>query len=91
MNPNQALWDKGDFTEIAAFMRESGQAVAASLGTTAGLRVLDLGCGDGTMPLAQHGAGAERVALDKDQYVFRSPDQDAAQLSTCSAGFMAPP
>ncbi len=90
MNPNQALWEKGDFTEIAAFMRESGQAVAASLGTTAGLRVLDLGCGDGTMPLAQHGAGAERVALDKDQYVFRSPDQDAAQFIDLFRRFYGP-
>jgi SAM-dependent methyltransferase len=64
MNPNQALWEKGDFTEIAAFMRESGEAVAASLGATAGLRVLDLGCGDGTtaMPLAQQ--GAEVVGID---------------------------
>src|SRR5256885_12905802 len=23
-NPNRALWEKGDFTEIAAFMRQSG-------------------------------------------------------------------
>ena len=64
MNPNQALWEKGDFAEIAAFMRESGEAVAASLGATAGLRVLDLGCGDGTtaVPLAQQ--GAEVVGID---------------------------
>ena len=27
MNPNKALWEKGDFTEIAAFMRQSGEAV----------------------------------------------------------------
>ena len=27
MNPNKALWEKGDFTQIAAFMRESGEAV----------------------------------------------------------------
>jgi len=23
VNPNKALWEKGDFTEIAAFMRQS--------------------------------------------------------------------
>jgi ubiquinone/menaquinone biosynthesis C-methylase UbiE len=45
MNPNKALWEKGDFTEIAALMRESGEAVAKSLGITTPLRVLDLGCG----------------------------------------------
>jgi len=27
MNPNQALWEKGDFTRIAQSMRESGEAV----------------------------------------------------------------
>ncbi|MCI0632225.1 MAG: class I SAM-dependent methyltransferase [Phycisphaerales bacterium] len=61
MNPNKALWEKGDFTEIAAFMRQSGEAVAASLGVKPPppvLRVLDLGCGDGTtaVPLARMGA-----------------------------------
>src|SRR6266545_1197217 len=48
MNPNKALWEKGDFTRIAASMRESGEALVATLGITKGLRVLDLGCGDGT-------------------------------------------
>ena len=58
MNPNKALWEKGDFTEIAAFMRQSGEAVVKSLGITPPLRVLDLGCGDGTtaVPLARLGA-----------------------------------
>ena len=57
MNPNKALWEKGDFTEIAAFMRESGEALVKSIGITPPLRALDLGCGDGTtaMPLALWG------------------------------------
>lgn len=64
MNPNQALWEKGDFTKIAAFMRHSGDALAKSVGVTAPMRVLDLGCGDGTtaIPLAQ--LGAEVVGVD---------------------------
>jgi len=58
VNPNKALWEKGDFTEIAAFMRQSGESVVQSLGITPSLRVLDLGCGDGTtaIPLARLGA-----------------------------------
>jgi SAM-dependent methyltransferase len=58
MNPNKALWEKGDFTRIAATMRESGDAFVAGLGLTAGLKVLDLGCGDGTtaLPAARRGA-----------------------------------
>ncbi|HVH05952.1 MAG TPA: methyltransferase type 11, partial [Myxococcota bacterium] len=54
-NPNKALWEKGDFTEIAAFMRESGEALVKSLGATPSMRALDVGCGDGTtaLPLAR--------------------------------------
>ena len=57
-NPNKALWEKGDFTRIAASMRESGKALVDDLGISSGLRVLDLGCGDGTtaVPAAQRGA-----------------------------------
>jgi len=64
MNPNKALWEKGDFTEIAALMRESGEAVVNSLGIEPPLRALDLGCGDGTtaVPLAR--LGAEVVGID---------------------------
>jgi len=55
VDTNKALWEKGDFTEIAAFMRQSGEAIAASLGVKPPLRILDLGCGDGTtaVPLAR--------------------------------------
>ena len=63
-NPNQALWEKGDFTEIAQYMRQSGKALVDSLGLKPPLRALDLGCGDGTtaLPLAQ--LGAEVVGID---------------------------
>lgn len=58
MNPNKALWEKGDFTKIAAAMRESGEELVDSLGVKPGLNILDLGCGDGTtaVPAAQRGA-----------------------------------
>ena len=57
-NPNKALWEKGDFTRIAESMRESGEALVMTLGITEGLKVLDLGSGDGTtaLPAARHGA-----------------------------------
>jgi SAM-dependent methyltransferase len=58
MNANKELWEKGDFTQIAASMRGSGEALVESLGVGEGMRVLDLGCGDGTtaVPAAQRGA-----------------------------------
>ena len=64
MNPNKALWEKGDFTAIAAFMRQSGEALVESLAITPSLRVLDLGCGDGTTALPSARAGAEVVGID---------------------------
>jgi SAM-dependent methyltransferase len=64
MNPNKALWEKGDFTRIAASMRESGTAVVAGLGITAGLKVLDLGSGDGTTALPAARLGADVLGVD---------------------------
>src|SRR5205809_6024771 len=68
MNPNKALWEKGDFSQIAAFMRQSGEAVVKSLGITTPLRVLDLGCGDGTtaVPLARLGAEVVGIVIAKN-------------------------
>ena len=64
MNPNQALWEKGDFTRIAETMRESGEALVRSLGVGKGLKVLDLGCGDGTTALPSAKLGAEVLGVD---------------------------
>ncbi|HEY6476827.1 MAG TPA: class I SAM-dependent methyltransferase [Polyangia bacterium] len=63
-NPNQALWEKGDFTRIAATMRESGEAVSGSLGVARGMKVLDLGCGDGTTALPSAHLGADVLGVD---------------------------
>jgi len=79
MNPNKALWEKGDFTEIAALMRQSGEAVVKSLGVTTPLRVLDLGCGDGTtaVPLAR--LGAEVVGIDIARNLVDAGNKRAAE------------
>jgi ubiquinone/menaquinone biosynthesis C-methylase UbiE len=64
MNPNQTLWEKGDFTEIASFMRQGGESLVQSLGITPTLRILDLGCGDGTTALPIARLGAEVTGID---------------------------
>jgi cyclopropane fatty-acyl-phospholipid synthase-like methyltransferase len=64
MNPNKALWEKGDFTRIAASMRESGEALVKNLDITKGLKVLDLGCGDGTTAIPEARAGADVLGVD---------------------------
>jgi cyclopropane fatty-acyl-phospholipid synthase-like methyltransferase len=58
VNPNKALWEKGDFTQIAETMRESGSALIEKLSINKGMQVLDLGCGDGTTAIASARLGA---------------------------------
>jgi 2-polyprenyl-3-methyl-5-hydroxy-6-metoxy-1,4-benzoquinol methylase len=64
VNPNKALWEKGDFARIAKSMRESGEALVTRLGITKGLKVLDLGCGDGTTALPAARLGADVLGVD---------------------------
>jgi SAM-dependent methyltransferase len=64
MNPNKALWEKGDFTRIAESMRESGEELVESLEITDGMTVLDLGCGDGTTALPAARCGADVLGVD---------------------------
>ena len=64
INPNKALWEKGDFTRLAATMRESGEELIQSLGVTPGMDVLDLGCGDGTTALPSARRGANVLGVD---------------------------
>jgi cyclopropane fatty-acyl-phospholipid synthase-like methyltransferase len=64
MNANKALWEKGDFTRIAQSMRESGEALVQKFGITNGMKVLDLGCGDGTTALPEAKLGADVLGVD---------------------------
>jgi SAM-dependent methyltransferase len=64
MNPNKALWEKGDFTRIAETMRESGEALVQRIGISKGLKVLDLGCGDGTTAIPAAKLGADVLGVD---------------------------
>jgi SAM-dependent methyltransferase len=64
MNPNKLLWEKGDFTRIAACMRQSGEELVAGLGIAPGMQVLDLGCGDGTTAIPEARLGAEVLGVD---------------------------
>ncbi len=64
VNPNKALWEKGDFTRIARSMRESGEALVQRIGVKKGLKVLDLGCGDGTTAIPAAKLGADVLGVD---------------------------
>ena len=86
MNPNKALWEKGDFTRIAASMRESGEALVDDLKITEGLEVLDLGCGDGTtaIPAAQRGANVLGVDIAKNLVKAGNARAQSLGLTNCS-------
>ena len=79
LNPNKALWEKGDFTAVAAFMRESGDALVNSLAIAPNLRVLDLGCGDGTTALPAARLGAEVLGVDIARNLVEAGNARAAK------------
>jgi SAM-dependent methyltransferase len=85
MNPNQELWEKGDFTRIAESMRESGEALVQRIGITKGLKVLDLGCGDGTTALPAAKLGADVLGVDIARNLVAAGNKRAAAqgLTNC--------
>ena len=85
MNPNKALWEKGDFTRIAESMRESGEALVKGLGIKNGLKVLDLGCGDGTTALPEARLGAVVLGVDIAKNLVEAGNKRAKEqgLTNC--------
>src|SRR5438105_7175187 len=87
MNPNKALWEKGDFTRIAETMRESGHTLVERLGMTKGMKVLDLGCGDGTTALPAAKLGADVVGVDIARNLVEAGNKRAAELGLTNCSF----
>ncbi len=85
MNPNKALWEKGDFTRIAATMRESGEELVHQLGIRRGMKVLDLGCGDGTTALPAAKLGADVLGVDIASNLVQAGNKRAQEhgLTNC--------
>jgi SAM-dependent methyltransferase len=87
LNPNKALWEKGDFTRIAESMRESGENLIKELGITNGLEVLDLGCGDGTTALPAAMLGANVLGIDIAANLVEAGNERARQLGLTNCRF----
>jgi len=79
VNPNKALWEKGDFTRIAETMRESGDALVERIGVTRGMKVMDLGCGDGTTALPAAKRGADVLGVDIARNLVEAGNRRAAK------------
>ena len=86
-NANRALWEKGDFTRIAETMRDSGEALVASLGVAPEMRVLDLGCGDGTTAIPAARRGAQVLGVDIASNLVAAGNERAAQAGLSNVRF----
>ena len=87
MSANKALWEKGDFTQIAATMRESGEELVGKLGITEGMNVLDLGCGDGTTALPAAQLGADVLGVDIASNLVAAGNERAKALGLTNCRF----
>ncbi len=87
-NPNKALWEKGDFTRIAETMRESGTALVERIGISKGLKVLDLGCGDGTTALPEAVLGADVLGVDIARNLVETGNRRAAAHGLANIRFV---
>lgn len=87
VNPNKALWEKGDFTRIAATMRESGEDLVKRIGVSKGLNVLDLGCGDGNTALPAARLGAEVLGVDIARNLVEAGNRRATEAGLSNVTF----
>jgi SAM-dependent methyltransferase len=87
INPNKALWEKGDFTKIAETMRQSGEDLVATLGIRPGMQVLDLGCGDGTTALPAASRGADVLGVDIASNLVAAGNARARQAGLANISF----
>src|SRR3974377_1466368 len=87
MNPNKALWEKGDFTRIAQSMRESGEALIGRIGVEKGMKVLDLGCGDGTTALPAAQLGADVLGVDIARNLVEAGNKRAKEYGLTNLRF----
>lgn len=86
-NPNKALWEKGDFTRIAQSMRASGEAFVRTLGIREGMKVLDLGCGDGTTAIPKAMLGADVLGVDIAKNLVEAGNKRAWELGLKNCQF----
>jgi len=68
-------------------MRESGEALVAKLGITKGLKVLDLGCGDGTTALPAARLGADVLGVDFTQNLVEAGNRRAKEQDLANCRF----
>jgi SAM-dependent methyltransferase len=87
MNPNKALWEKGDFTRLAVTFRGSSQALVNTLGIAKGHKVLDLACGDGNTAVPAANLGADVLGVDIARNLVEAGNRRAQELHLTNLKF----
>ncbi len=87
MNPNKALWEKGDFTQLSSLMRESGEQLVSRFQVRPGMKVMDLGCGDGTTAVPEAQLGADVLGVDIASNLVKAGNARVAALGLSNCRF----
>jgi ubiquinone/menaquinone biosynthesis C-methylase UbiE len=87
VNPNKALWEKAISRASPTRCGRSGEALVHTLGITKGLKVLDLGCGDGTTALPAAKLGADVLGIDIARNLVEAGNRRAAEQGLTNLKF----
>ena len=87
MNANKALWEKGDFTQHRRDHAGERRGLVDKLGITEGMKVLDLGCGDGTTAVPAAQLGADVLGVDIASNLVAAGNARAEELGLTNLRF----
>ena len=92
-NPaSTSKWDAADYARVGAFVAELGQAALDLLDPQPGERILDVGCGEGTLTRKITERGATVLGVDNSPEMIaaaRANGVDAVQLAAEDMQFFA--
>lgn len=81
-------WDAGDYARVGAFVAELGQAALELLEPQRGERILDVGCGDGTLTRKIADAGAAVTGIDSSLEMIRAAHANGVDALVVDASDM---
>jgi len=90
--PSTSKWDAADYARVGAFVAELGQAALDLLDPQPGERILDVGCGEGTLTRKIVERGATVLGIDNSPEMIaaaRANGVDAVQLAAEDMQFFA--
>lgn len=80
---NGQRWSPREYNKSAGFVSELGLPVLEWLSPQPGERVLDLGCGDGTLALKLAGTGCEVVGVDASPEMIEAAIASGVNATVC--------